>query len=111
MQLSYDYELETEMQFNGIKKSILRDFLKSFKDINTMVRGTIAHYGYVTFISHDIQTLCKTVSGGSSVRKEMKRLVLINLGRRQPQKITTLATLVDLGTKKAIDLPRDKTVS
>ena len=86
--------------------------MKPFRDLTNTVSGTIAHLGYVTLIRHEIQAVCKSVSGESWEMKELKRLVLANLDRRLPQNdITALATLLDPGTKEAIDLPREERVS
>lgn len=105
-----------DLQLSAIDKSLvreLRDFLQPFKCITNMISGRIAHIGYVTLIRHEILTLCTTTIPGESFHlKELKRLVLANLDRRLPQNsITTLATLLDPGTKEAIDLSRDEKVS
>lgn len=104
-----------DLQLTVIEKGLLRelrDFLKPFRDLTNAVSGTIAHVGYVTLIRHEIQTICKSVPGESWEMKELKRLVLVNHDRPLPQNdITTLATLLDPGTKQAIDLPREERAS
>ena len=104
-----------ELQITALDKSLLqelRDFLQPFRNFSDMVSGNVAHPGYVTLIHHEIQNLCKPVSGNSTAIKELKRLVLANLSRRLPESdLTCLATLLDPGTKDAVDLSRDEKVS
>lgn len=104
-----------ELQITAMDKNLLqelRDFLQPFRDFSDMVSGSVVHPGYVTLIRHEIQNLCKPVSGECTAIKELKRHALVNLSRRLPESdLTCLATLLDPGTKDAVDLSRDQKVS
>jgi hypothetical protein len=85
-------------------------FLKAFQGPHH--NGQWDYLSYVTLIRHEIQAICKSAAGESWEMKELKRLVLDNLDRRLTQNdITTLATLLDPGTKQAINLPHEERVS
>jgi hypothetical protein len=87
-------------------------FLQPFYKFTTMVSGNLPHNGYVTLIKHEIHTLCKIVQRDSSILKELKRLVLLNVGRRLPDSdVVRLATLMDPCMKDAIDMTHEQKVS
>jgi len=87
-------------------------FMQPFYKFTTMVSGNLPHNGNVTLIKHEIHTLCKIVQRDSSILKELKRLVLLNVGRRLPDSdVVQLATLMDPCMKDAIDMTHEQKVT